>query len=150
MTMRTWMTVLSAAGLLALGSACVVTETTGTGGMGGMGTAGGGTAGGGTAGGGTAGGGGAGGASAACFKTCGEAASSDSVFTTELVCKDADATEVSTWTELYKCVCEAGGACADVCKENCAGMTPTKACTDCIVQPDATMPSCLAQYSVCD
>lgn len=167
MTMRTWMMVVSAVGFLALGSACVVETSDGTGGNGGGGTAGGGTAGGGTGGMGTGGAGG--GAAAVCdANTCSDALNVEKPAKDVVVCAVDPAKPTATeqahmdaLKAVFTCICEpaaAGGVCGDKCavagkdangmdtENTCAGKAPSVECTACI--GDA-MAGCQAQIDAC-
>ena len=176
MTMRTWMmgmTVVSAVGFLALGTACEIKECdpetdpdkcepSGSGGSGGMGTGGMGTGGMGT-------GGSGGGASATCdANTCGDALNVEKPAKDVVICA-ADPMKPTTTEQahidalkaVFTCICEAaaaGGVCGDKCAvpgkdangmdttNTCDGKAPSVECTACIGDP---MAGCQAQIDAC-
>lgn len=166
MTMRTWMTVLSAAGLLALGSACVVTETSGSGGSGGAGQGGMSSSSSSSGSTGTAGGGGA---TVTCdANTCADALNVEKPAKDVLICAAdpskptaSEQAHIEALKAVFNCICEVkamGGTCGDVCavpgkdandmdtENTCAGKAPSKDCTTCIGDP---MAGCQALIDAC-
>lgn len=141
MTMRTWMAIVSAAGLLALGSACVVTEG-GTGGAGGTGstsssssTS--------TSTSSSSGAAGGGGMAAMCYATCSEASTADKPVADVMICDASSQAQKDAFAALAKCTCDAAGACGAKCTPDyddgtgkmvpnaCAGGTPSADCAAC-------------------
>ncbi len=165
MTMRTWMMVVSAVGFLALGSACVVETTDGTGGSGGTG----GTSTTTTSSSSSSGGGSGGGASAMCdANTCGDALNVEKPAKDVVICAvdpmkptTAEQAHIDALKAVFTCICEAaaaGGVCGDKCAvpgkdangndttNTCDGKAPSVECTACIGDP---MAGCQAQIDAC-